>query len=89
MDWLDANTIKNVPINESITNPDYAMTTIGKFEGIIESKISYLAVVVEYSEFHKDVTLIPLALIVRISKTRLPLKKMRITNYCRSIREWE
>lgn len=90
IDWLDANTIKNVPIDESINNPDYKMTTIGRFEEIIESdKLSYLAVVVEYSEFHKDITLIPLPLIVKITKARLPLKQIRITNYCRSVREYE
>ncbi|MEM3708832.1 MAG: hypothetical protein QXF43_04230 [Nitrososphaerales archaeon] len=89
VDWLDANTIKNVPIDESINNPDYPMSTIGAFEGIIEGKLSYLAIIVESSSYHKDITLIPLPLIVKISKSRIALKQVKVMNYCRSIREYE
>ena len=89
VDWLDANTVKNVPANEPITNPDYQMTTIGIFEGIIEGRLSYLAIIVESSEYHKDVTLIPLPLIVKVTRSRLPLKQVKVTNYCRSVREYE
>ncbi|NWG09888.1 MAG: hypothetical protein HXX80_06265 [Nitrososphaerales archaeon] len=90
VDWLDANTIKNMPAGEPVTSPDYPMTTIGVFEGIIESeKLSYLTIIVESSDYHKDVTLIPLPLLVKISKSRVPLKQVKITNYCRSVREYE
>lgn len=89
VDWLDANTVKNVPIDERIVHPDYPMCTIGIFEGIIEGKLSYLALTVELSAYHKDITLIPLPLIVKISKSRVALKQTKVMNYCRSVRDYE
>jgi len=92
VDWLDANTVKNVPLNESVTNPDYPMHTPGMFEGIVEGKkLSYLAIIIESSEYHKDILLIPLILIINVTKrfSRKALKQSRMVGYTRSVREYE